>query len=374
MKGMKRHYSKNNKRYVAAIVIIAVVSLTGWSLHSPKKAHDSAIAVTVVNARLGDLTPQVESIGTAVADNETQIQSQVSGQLTAILVNAGQTVKQGDTLFIIDPAPFQAALDQATALTNKDLATQTFALQQLERYRSLVQSGYVSKDFFAQVLAAAKTAKAAVVADQAAVATARINLEHCTITAPISGRLGDIAPNVGDLINSSATTSMTSIKQMSPIEVQFSLPAKQIPLVRHVFNNPHTQIIATSSDDPQLHASGTLDFVDNQIDVNTGSIIMKAKFNNEPAVIWPGQLLNIHVQAPTERQVILIPNEAIRQNQQGGFYVYRINADHKAHRVPVITGATVDGITAIIQGLHAGDTIVTQGQFRLDDGSAVTSV
>lgn len=368
-----RFYSKINKRYAAGVVIIAIIGLTWWCMHNPVQSNDSAIAVTAVKARLGDLTPQVDSIGTATACNETQIQSQVSGQLKAIPVNPGQTVKPGDTLFIIDPAPFQTTLDQAIAIANKDAATRTFALQQLERYRDLVQSGYVSKDFFAQVLAAAKTAKAAVVADQAAVASAQLNLAHCTITAPIGGRLGDIAPNVGDLISASATTSMTSIKQFSPIEVQFSLPAKQMPLIQQALRDPQTQIIATSTDDPRLHAFGTIDFIDNQIDVNTGSIIMKAKFNNDTAAIWPGQLLQIQVKAPTERQVVLIPNEAIRQNQQGGFYVYRIVADHTASLTPVKPGATVNGIT-VIQGLQAGDQVVTQGQFRLDDGSLVKSV
>lgn len=368
-----RDYSNHHKRSMAAIGLAVVIGLTWWCLRTPTSTNDSAIAVTTVKARLGDLTPHIDSIGTATAYNETQIQSQVSGQIKAIPVNPGQTVQQGDVLLIIDPAPFQAALDQSMALTNKDLANRAFALQQLERYRALVQSGYVSKDFFAQVLAAAKTAKAAVIADQATVATARLNLSHCTIAAPISGRLGDIGPNVGDLVTANASPSLTSIKQLSPIEVQFSLPAKQMPLIRRALNDPHTQIIATSPDDPKLHAIGVIDFIDNQIDVNTGSIILKAMFSNEATDIWPGQLLQIQVKTPTERQVVLIPNEAIRQNQQGGFYVYRISPDHIAHLTLVTTGATVDG-TTVVKGLQAGDAVVTQGQFRLNNGSRVKSV
>lgn len=369
---MKWFMQRNNKQ---KIVGVTGVCLLVFGVFYFKRHHTpavAAIAVSVASATQGDLTPQIDTIGTAVALHQVDIKSQVSGQLAQIPVKSGQVVSAGDTLFIIDQAPFKAALDQALAIQAKDHATAGFASQQLNRYSTLAENGYVSKDFFAQVLANAKSAKAALNADSALVETAKLQLDHCTINAPINGRLGDIVPNVGDLISANATTSMVSIKQFQPIHVQFSLASKDVSLVWQALHNQNIQVSATSSDDSNLHARGTIDFVDNQIDATTGSIIMKARFLNEDSAIWPGQLVQIRINGHPQKNVILIPTEAIAENQQGDFYVYSIDQKHRAHLKTVRLGASVNNQTAILAGISKGELIVTQGQFRLNDGALVS--
>ena len=361
---------KNNKK-IALILSLALLIAAGLYFTKQKKSAPSSVAVSVTTATLGDLTPQITTMGSAVASNQVEIKSQVTGQLDKILVKSGQTVELGDTLFVIDQAPFQASLNQARAIQNKDQATEHFTVQQLERYSHLAQQGYVSKDFFAQVLANAKTAKAAVIADNASVVSAELQLAHCTIKAPIQGRLGDIIPYKGDLISSNATTNLVSIKQFTPIDVQFSLPAKEMAIVKRALNNPDIQVLASSMDDPNLHVKGTIHFIDNQIDPATGSIIMKARFANSDAAIWPGESLQIKVNGQRLTQVILIPSEAINENQNGGFYVYTVDAKQRAHLKSIDVGSSANDLTAVLHGLSVGDKVVTIGQFRLSDGALV---
>lgn len=364
---------KKYARYGLGLALIGVIAVASNRCSHPKK-NDTTVSVNVATVVLGHVTPQIDTIGTAVAYHETDIKSQVTGQLKQIAVKAGQLVQPNQVLFVIDPAPFQASLAQAEATLHKDQALAAFSLQQLNRYSRLTEKGYVSKDFYSQVLANAKTAKAAVEADQAQVRNAQLALDHCTITAPIQGRLGNIVVNVGDVISADGDTALVSIKQFSPIEVQFTLPAKEVALVKQTFSQQPSPVSATSSDDPHLQAQGRIDFIDNGIDANTSTITLKALFDNSHADIWPGQLLQIHLTAPTQGQVLTIPNEAIQQNQQGGFYVYTVGHDHRAHLKAVTLGASTDQVTAIVSGLQLNEQVVTQGQFRLTDGTPVTIV
>jgi membrane fusion protein, multidrug efflux system len=368
MLNFKHFFFKYRWYLVALILIITLIKF--WPSHS--KANDNVIAVTVVQAVVGNLAPQIDAIGTAQALNSTTIKSLVQGQLRDILVNPGQTVKAGDVLFRLDAAPYEALFNQAEATTKKDQATMTYAKEELKRYTKLAEQGYVSKDFFAQILANAKTAQAQFIADLAAQDKARHDLEQCTIYAPISGKLGDIAPNVGDIIGVNDTTPMVVINQLSPIEVRFSLPANQVPLIHQMLaKNPHTQITATSTDDPTLHTTGTINFIDNQIDNSTGSIILKAAFPNPDQAILPGQLLQVQLQGLAENHVLLIPNEALSQDRNNQFYVFVIDTKNKAHLRVVTIGTSVDGKTAIHTGLNAGEKVVTKGQFRLAEDTSV---
>ncbi len=360
------------KHVSVGILAILFLSLGGYYFKRHKPHVDTAIAVTVVAATAGNLTPEIHTIGTAVAMQTVAIKSQVAGQLAQIRVKSGQNVTLGEVLFIINPASFQATLDQATALLNKDQALAVFALQELSRYSILAKRGFIAKEFFGQILANAKTAQATVKSDQAAVNSAQLQLAYCTIKAPITGRLGNIIPKIGDLIIANDPTPMVTINQFQPIEVQFSLPSSEIALVKHVMSHSATYVTATSEDDPSLNMSGIIDFIDNQIDPATSNIILKASFANLNAAIWPGELVQISIDDHSEKNVILIPTEAISENQQGQFYVYVIDTAQKAHLQLITVGKHLATTTSVLQGLNVGDLVVNAGQFRLTDGTLTT--
>ncbi len=371
---MKWFTAISPKHLSFAVLTLLFLSLCGYYFKGHKQQAQTAIAVSINVATRGNLTPEITTIGTAVAMQTVAIKSQVAGQLAQVLVKSGQGVKAGDVLFSINPASFNAAVNQATALLNKDQALAVYALQELTRYTTLAQQGFIAKEFFSQILANAKTAQATVKADQAAVNSAALLLSYCTIKAPISGRLGNIVPKVGDLILANDPTPMVTINQFQPIEVQFSLPSTNIDLVKQALTNSAVHVSATSLDDQRLKLTGTIDFIDNQIDPATSSIILKASFANTNAAMWPGQLIQITVDGAINDHVILIPSEAIRENQQGQFYVYVIDSAQKAHLQLITVGASLDHVTAVLQGLKAGDLVVTAGQFRLTDGQLTTHV
>jgi multidrug efflux system membrane fusion protein len=340
---------------------------------------------------------EIQVIGNVEAYATIPIRAQVGGQLTAVSFREGDYVKKGDLLFTIDQRPFEAALSQATANAARDEAalgqTQAnlardsanakFVEADAARYAELFKSGVISKsqseqtrasaDAAAQLVAADKasieSAKAAIGASKAAVENARIQLGYTTIRSPINGRTGALNVKPGSVIQANSMDLMT-INQVEPIYVTFSVPEAQLAAVKKYMAQQKLTVKALPEDNPASAETGVLTFVDNAVDVTTGTIKLRATFPNTDHKLWPGQFVRVTLRLTTRANATVVPNEAV-QTGQNGTYVYVVKQDRTVESRPVTTGARVDQDVVVEQGLTPGETVVTEGQLRLAPGSRV---
>jgi multidrug efflux system membrane fusion protein len=316
-----------------------------------------------------DVPLQVKAIGNVEAYSTVQIKAQVGGLLTGVYFKEGQDVKKGDLLFKIDPRPFEITLKQADANLAKDRALLKTAEEDFARYATLIEKDYVTKERYDQIRANADVLRAAVKADEAAVDSARLQLEYCTITSPIEGRTGRLMVNAGNLVKANDTISLTVIYQTSPIYVSFSVPEQNLPLIKKFMaqGGLKTEAIPDGQGSPP---AGVLTFVDNGIDETTGTIALKATFPNTDKALWPGQFLNVVLTLTVEKNLTVVPAPAVQTGQSGQF-VMVLKDDLTVESRPVETERTYEGDTVIRSGLKPGETVITDGQLRLVPGSRV---
>ena len=355
--------------------------------------------VTVAPARAQTIPVQVRAIGAVESMVSVAVKSQVPGELKQVLFKEGQDVRKDQLLFQIDPRPYQQALDQARAALAKDtaLAAQAEAnlardqaqLQnaqvQAKRYADLNKEGIASREqneTYQTTLgtqqqavkadeAAIASARASVNADRSAIETALLNLSFCSIRSPIDGRTGSLLVQIGNLVKAQADTGLVTINQVSPIYASFSVPEKQLALVRRYGAAHPLPVEATVSGDASGRATkGALSFIDNAVDNTTGTIKLKATFPNRERVLWPGQFVNVTLTLTTLNDAIVVPSEAIQSGQQGQ-YAYVVKADRTAEMRVVKVGETFSGLTVILSGVAPGETVVTDGQLRLFPGATV---
>jgi multidrug efflux system membrane fusion protein len=368
---------KEMRARLAAIGVLAGVTGAGYLFlqHSGRDkaaaaaTSGAAIPVTTAAAEKKDVPLYVRGIGTVQAYNQAVIKTRVDGAIVKVSFQEGQDVKAGDPLFQVDPRPFRATLDQASANRARNQAQLIGAQLDLTRYIATSKLGYEPIQLRDEQRARVDALKASIVADEAAMQTARLNLDYSDIRAPFDGRTGTRLVDIGNLVQASQATSLVSITQNKPIFVALTVPQDVNDQVRINQAAGALVVAAYSSSDAEL-ARGVLSVIDNQIDTATGTLRLKATFENADERLWPGQFVNVRVLLATRRDVVTVPQRALMQSS-AGYFCYVVKADGTAERRAIEIGDVQDGIAVIGRGVDAGESVVIAGQFRLTDGARV---
>jgi multidrug efflux system membrane fusion protein len=327
------------------------------------------IPVVAGAAERRDMPIYLTGIGTVSAFNTVQVKARVDGQLTDIRFREGQSVKVGEVLATIDQRPYLAVYKQALANVARDQAQLANAKLDLERDINLKE--FASRQSVDTQRSMVAQYTAAIGADQAQVDAAKTNLDYTTITSPIDGRTGIRNVDVGNIVHAGDTSQIVTVTQLKPISVVFTLPADDLALVsRGMKSGAALDVLAYAKDNQQLLGRGKLLLVDNQIDSTTGTIRLKANFDNEDGALWPGQFVNAHVLVDTAKDALVVSAQAVQRGPDGT-YVWVIGGDGKVQMRPV-TVAQVEGAEALLaSGLEPGEQVVVDGQYKLQPGSRV---
>lgn len=312
----------------------------------------------------------IEAIGAVEPIRATAVRSQVTGTLQRIAIREGQDVKAGDLLFEIDPRPFVNAVKSAEADLQKAKVQLETARAQVNRYRGLTADQMVSKEQFEKLSDTARALEAEVIADEAKLATARLNVEYCSIRAPIAGRTGNIAVHEGDLVRTNeAGGLLLSINQLSPIYVTFGVPQQYLGTLTRYRASGDLKVSVTPPGQDEKPEQGVLTFMDNTVDQATGTLKLKASFPNPNQRLWPGQFGRVSVTLATP-EALVVPTSAV-QTSQTGQHVYVIREDKTAELRPIVAERTFENETVVAKGLNEGETVVTDGQLRVVPGRPV---
>ena len=336
---------------------------------APQRSAPPPVAVSVAPVEQRGVLIQLEAIGSVVPIRTVSVRARAGGELTSVGFRKGQEVKTGDLLFQLDPRPFQNTLAQAEAQLKRDQVLAGNANVESRRYRHLVDGGFVGSQQYDQARANASAASATLALDQVAVDSAKLNLEYTTILSPIDGRTGDLLVDVGNLVTANSERALVVINQLRPIDVSFSVPEENLGELRTRMAAGTLRVEARPPPEGTLE-TGELTFVDNTVDPATGTILLKATFANADGALWPGQYVDVVLVLGARSGAIVVPAAAVQTGQQGR-YVFVVKADRTAEVRPVEV-VTIDERQAVIgTGLTAGETVVTDGQFRLVPGSRV---
>ena len=323
-----------------------------------------AIPVTVARVQQQTIPVRLHAIGNVEPYSTVALKARVGGQILEVNFREGQPVKKGEVLFRIDPRPFEAALRQAEANALRDRAARDQARSQEKRYQELLDKNFISKEAYAQIRTNAATAEATAKASQAALENARLALEYCTIRSPLEGYVGRVLLQAGNIVRADDTNPLVVINQVRPIYVNFGIPEQFLPEVRkHMAGGPLAAEVQPP--DPQQAAPrGTLVFVDNAVDPSTGTIRLRAQFDNTESALWPGQFVNVSLRLYEQVDAIVIPATAVQTGPEGQ-YVYVVGEDMTAD-VRRVTVQRTEGERAIVaKGLAKDERVVTRGQLRL---------
>jgi membrane fusion protein, multidrug efflux system len=328
------------------------------------------IVVTVTPVKRADFPVVLQSIGQVQAYNTVLVRARVDGQIMKIGFNEGQMVKQGDLLAQIDARPFQAALEQAVAKKSQDEANLANAKLDLARFATLAKQDFATKQQLDTQNAMVLQLTASIAADTAAIDAARTQLDYTTIRAPISGRAGFRLIDEGNLVNAGQQTGIVSIAQLQPITVIFAEPQEFVPRINQELAAGAPPVTVMDAEGHKL-ATGRLSISDNQVDAATGTIRLKAEFDNKDNALWPGLAVTTALQLGVEKDVLIVPTEVV-QHGQNGLYVFIIDDQNHA-QLRQVKIEHQDTATAVIsEGLNEGDRVVTSGQFLLQPGSIVS--
>jgi len=354
---------------VSLITVVMLLSITCSSCSKGKPAPPRSVPVLAEKAEQKNIPLQLKVIGNVEAYNAVSIKALVGGAVEGVYFQQGQDVKKDDLLFKIDPRPYEAALKQAEASLARDLAQAKNAEEQAKRYALLVQKEYVSKDQYDQMRANADALAAAVEADKATVENSRLQLEYCTIKAPMNGRAGSVLVDRGNVIKANDVT-LTTINQLVPAYVAFSVPEQYLSVIKKYTARKELKVDAIIPGDEKQPARGDLTFIDNVVDKNTGTIRLKGTFANSDRRLWPGQFVDVILTLTTETNRVVVPSQAVQTGQQGQF-VYVVKDDLSAELRLVTVERTFDNLSIIGKGIAAGEKVVTDGQLRLVPGTKV---
>ncbi len=336
-------------------------------------ASAAGIPVQATAAERQDVPVLLRNIGAVQAYQSVLIRARVDGTLDQILFREGQDVKAGDNLALIDPRPYQAALDQAQAKKAADEALLANAERDLARYANLARNDFASRQQLETQQATVAQDRAAIAGDDAAIATARLNLQFCHITSPIDGRIGLRLLDAGNLVHATDSQGIVSVAQIHPIAVIFTLPQDDLPQIHAAMARGTLPVQAFTADDKSQLGVGQLLTTDNGIDQTTGTIRLKAEFANTDNKLWPGQFVNARLQVDTLRHVVTVPSVAV-QRGPNGLYVYIVKPDNTAAMQPVDVRQDDGRVAVIGNGVDEGVLVVTNGMSRLQNGSQVAVV
>jgi len=355
-------------RRVAVAFPAAAVALLALACSDPGKHRVAEVPVTVARVEQRAIPYEIDATGTVEPLQTVAVASQVGGLLTHVAFREGDEVQRGQVLFQIDPRPYLAALQQTRGILAKDSAQLITAEQDAQRYAQLVQKDYVTTQQYDQVRANAASLKATVSADQAAVESARLNVQYATIRAPIAGRAGGLLVREGNLVHANGQ-SLVVINQLRPILVRFAVPSSHLPRIRQ-YASDTLRVVAQPVGIGGQPTEGTLSFLDNAVDTATGTILLKGRFGNANGALWPGEFVNVALRLYTQQDAIVAPAQAVVESQQGT-YVFIVKSDGTAAVQPVVVERTAGDLAVIAKGLSPGQTVVTDGQLRLTTGSKV---
>lgn len=367
------HIQKKVVLLVALLVPLTALAL--WFVMQPattRPAAPNAIPVRVVSVEQKDVPRFASGIGTVLSLHSVVIRPQIDGILTKLLVKEGQWVKKGDLLATIDDRSIRASLEQARARFDESQAQLAVAQVNLKRYKLLSVDDGVSKQTYDQQQALVHQLKATAQGNQASIEAARVQLSYTRIQSPVTGRVGIRNVDEGNFLRASDADGLFTVTQIDPIAVEFSLSQQMLPTLQRLIAAPEQALVkAYVGDDAsaqELLGEGRLTLIDNQIRTNTGTLRAKAQFDNAAQRLWPGQLVTLKIQTAVNKDALVVPPTVVQRGLDQPF-VYRVKGD-TVENVPVIV-VYQDSTLHIIQGVNAGDVLVSDGQSRLKPGSRV---
>jgi len=349
---------------------LLAVALAGACKNGDARTPRPNVPVTVAAAQARSVPYEISAIGTVTPIQTVAVRAQVTGTITRVAFAEGDEVRAGQLLFQLDARPFRAALDQAAANLARDQAQLVNARAEVARYQQLVQGDLATQEQFDQYKANADAAQAAVSADSAAMETARLNVEYSTIRSPIAGRTGNLLLKEGNLVPANGTTPLVVVNQIHPIAVSFSAPQRYLDDIQTFSRTSRLDVEIRPAQDTTEVLRGSLTFINNQVDTTTGTIQLKATFDNADRRLWPGEFVAARLVLNVERGVVTVPSQAVMTGQNGT-YVYVVDRDRTARTQDVTLGRAVQDYVVIEKGLAAGQQVVTDGQLRLVPGARV---
>ncbi|MBX8513949.1 MdtA/MuxA family multidrug efflux RND transporter periplasmic adaptor subunit [Pseudomonas cichorii] len=391
---------RNSRRWlISLLVLLVIVGLCWWFWPASSSSHKgaesgkapaaasagkgarpgfggsaAAVPVRVAPVTLGDFPIYYKALGTVTATNTINVRSRVAGELVRIHFQEGQMVKAGDLLAEIDPRTYQVALQQAEGTLATNQALLKNAQLDVQRYRGLFAEDSIAKQTLDTAESLVNQYQGTIKSNQAAVAEAKLNLDFTRIKAPIAGRVGLKQLDIGNLVAANDTTALVVITQTQPISVNFTLPEKDLSaVIARYRSSDKLPVEAWDRGDLKLQATGVLASLDNQIDVTTGTLKFKARFENRDEVLFPNQFVNVRLRADTLKQAVLVPTAAVQFGTNGTF-VYALDGDKKVKVNLLKTGPSDENSTVVLEGLAAGAQVVLEGTDRLRDGAAVEVV
>ncbi len=392
--------------------VVVVVCLLGWWVYArfiarkPAPPPPPAVPVTAAVATARDMPALVPALGTVLSMDVVEVMPEVTGRITRIYFTQGQEVKAGQRLFEIDPRPYEAALQQAQGQLARDKASLAEAVMDLARYRKLASQNSIELQTAEDQEYVVGQDRGTVALDEGNLAAARVNLDYCELTSPVTGRTGVIQVDLGNFVqpasaaeqaastnsssssggsgggssglagsgsgssSSGGSTALVAVTQMEPIFVSFNVPENQLAtVIENQAKGPLT--VAAYSAGGELLATGKLSLINNQVDTTTGTILLEATFANQQQRLWPNEFVSVELTEFVRKNAVTVPAVAVMTGPDGE-YVYVIGSDHKVKRVTVTLDSNQQGIAVIGKGLTAGEQVVTTGQYRLDDATLVS--
>ncbi|MBV9457687.1 MAG: efflux RND transporter periplasmic adaptor subunit [Bradyrhizobium sp.] len=367
--------------WILLIAVVAAAGYFGWQRYygaeqakaeAAQKAasRKPAIPVSIAEVERADFPVYLTSLGTVQAFNTVVVRTRVDGQIDKIAFQEGQSVKQGDLLAEIDPRPFQATLDQAKAKKVQDEANLANANLDLQRYTKLGEFATRQQTDTQRSTVAQLTAQIA--ADDAAIANAQTQFDYTQVKSPISGVVGLRQVDVGNIVNAATQTGIVTVTQVEPITVIFTAPEDQLPYISEAQKMAPLKTVAITTDGKKPLAEGKLAVINNQVDTTSGTIRLKAVFDNKDHALWPGQSVSTRLLVRTLKNATVVPDDAV-QHGTDGLYAYAVGADNKAELRKVKVSQSIDGRAVVEEGLKPGERVITGGQFKVQPGSLVTT-
>jgi multidrug efflux system membrane fusion protein len=342
-----------------------------FAASTPPSAAAPLVPVVADKVTQHDVPIYLRGLGTVIAYNTVLVRSQIQGQITRIDFTEGRTVRAGDLLAEIDPRPYQAQLDQMTATRDRDQAQLKNADANLARYLQLAGKGWATPQLIDTQQAQVAQLKSAIKADEALIEAARVQLGYTRLTSPIGGVTGVRQVDSGNIIHPTDPNGLVVVTQIEPISVIFTLPETDLPKIQQQMAKGPLSLLAYSQDDTIKLDEGRLTLLDNQILQTTGTVRLKAEFPNTTHRLWPGELINIWLLLDTRQGGLTVPASAVQQSEQGAFS-YVITPDNTVQVRPVTVSQISRGQALVDSGLAANEQVVTDGQYKLQDGSRVT--
>jgi membrane fusion protein, multidrug efflux system len=334
-----------------------------------RNARQQRPAVTVAKVERKPMPVQILATGTIEPVQTANVGSQVGGVVESYAIREGQDVRKGQVLIQLDPRPFRAALAQANAQLARDRAQWRAAWLDAQRADKLLADQLISQADHDKSIATADALRGTVEADSAMAGIARLNLDFASIRAPIAGRTGNLNVHVGDLVKAATSDPLVTVNQITPIRVRFTLAQDQIPQMQR-YRAAQPKVFVRQGQGDSLEVEGRLVFVDNAVDAATGTLLLKGELPNADGRLWPGEFVQVRLVLTTQPDAIVVPAPAVTSGQQGT-YVYVLNADSTATARPVKVARTDDVSAVISTGLQPGETVITDGQFRIAPGARV---